>query len=158
MTLEPSPQRRRVLAWFVQGALALLAAGVAALAGAVVMPRAAAARRRWTKAARFSDLDPGVPTPVAVSTRAADGWHRTRKPRVVFLTATASGSVRALSSACTHLGCRVGWNAEADRFECPCHKGAYDRDGRVVSGPPPAPLPPVAARVDLAADQVYVEL
>lgn len=158
MTIDPSPQRRRLLAWFVQGALALLAAGAAALAGAVVMPRAAAARRRWAKAARFSDLAPGVPTPVTVSTREADGWHRTRKPRVVFLTATESGSVRALSAACTHLGCRVGWNAAADRFECPCHKGAYDRDGNVVSGPPPAPLPPVAVRVDLAADEVHVEI
>ena len=135
-----------------------MGAAVAALAGAVVLPKANAAGRRWIKASRFSDLSPGTPTPVVVAPRATDGWHRTRKPRVVFLTATEAGEVRALSATCTHLGCRVAWNGAADRFECPCHKGAYDRDGRVVAGPPPAPLPAVMVRVDLAADEVLVEL
>ena len=25
-------------------------------------------------------------------------------------------------------------------FKCPCHDGRYDVEGRVISGPPPAPL------------------
>lgn len=144
--------------WFVRASLAAMGAAVAALAGAVAVPRASALSRRWVRAARFSDLTPERPTAIVVATRASDGWHRTRRPRVVFLTASESGEVRALSATCTHLGCRVAWNGAADRFECPCHKGAYDRDGRVVSGPPPAPLPAVAVRVDLAADEVLVEL
>lgn len=144
--------------WFVRASLAAIGGAMAALAGAVALPRASAAGRRWIRAARFSDLAPGTPTPVVVAPRVADGWHRTRKPRVVFLTATEAGDVRALSATCTHLGCRVAWNGAADRFECPCHKGAYDREGRVVAGPPPAPLPAVTVRVDLAADDVLVEL
>lgn len=42
----------------------------------------------------------------------------------------------ALSSVCPHLGCRVYWEAAHDRFFCPCHNGAFDRDGVAISGPP----------------------
>lgn len=150
--------RRRLLVWFVRAGITALGAAAAALAGAVAIPRASSRPARWIKAARFSDLDPGVPTAVTLTAVRDDGWHRARTPRVVFLTATVEGGVRALSATCTHLGCRVSWKAEADRFECPCHQGAYDRDGRVMAGPPPAPLPAVAARVDLAADEIHVEI
>jgi Rieske Fe-S protein len=30
---------------------------------------------------------------------------------------------------------------------CPCHNGIYDLDGRVVSGPPPRPLPKFAFKI-----------
>ncbi len=46
--------------------------------------------------------------------------------------------LRALSTVCPHLGCRVRW--ERDHFLCPCHMGVFDREGKVVSGPPPRPL------------------
>ncbi len=48
--------------------------------------------------------------------------------------------VRAFAATCTHLGCLVRWNPDANHFECPCHGGRYDADGRVVSGPPPMDL------------------
>ena len=153
-----SSDRRRMLVWFVRAGVAAIGGALATLAGAVASPRASASSARWMKAARFSDLDPDVPTPIVLAPSRADGWHRARRPRVVFLTAAADGSVRALSATCTHLGCRVSWNGASQHFECPCHRGAYDREGRVVSGPPPAPLPSVPARVDLAADEVHVEV
>lgn len=42
----------------------------------------------------------------------------------------------ALSSVCPHLGCRVHWEAQNDRFFCPCHNGAFDRSGNPIAGPP----------------------
>jgi Rieske Fe-S protein len=42
----------------------------------------------------------------------------------------------ALSSVCPHLGCRVHWEANNDRFFCPCHNGAFDRSGQPTEGPP----------------------
>jgi len=48
---------------------------------------------------------------------------------------------RAFSAVCTHLGCLVKWDAEKREFLCPCHAAVFDAQGRVVSGPPPAPLP-----------------
>ncbi len=42
----------------------------------------------------------------------------------------------ALSSTCPHLGCQVHWEAQNDRFYCPCHNGVFDPSGKGVSGPP----------------------
>lgn len=42
----------------------------------------------------------------------------------------------ALSSVCPHLGCQVHWESQNDRFFCPCHNGAFDRQGRPTAGPP----------------------
>lgn len=44
----------------------------------------------------------------------------------------------ALSSVCPHLGCRVHWEGQNDRFFCPCHNGAFDRSGAPTAGPPAA--------------------
>jgi len=42
----------------------------------------------------------------------------------------------ALSSTCPHLGCQVHWEAQNDRYFCPCHNGAFDPAGTAISGPP----------------------
>ena len=42
----------------------------------------------------------------------------------------------ALSSVCPHLGCHVHWEAEANRFFCPCHNGVFDASGKATAGPP----------------------
>jgi Rieske Fe-S protein len=48
--------------------------------------------------------------------------------------------VLARSLLCSHFGCRVEWQAAAERYRCPCHEGIFDREGRPVSGPPTRPL------------------
>ena len=51
------------------------------------------------------------------------------------------GSWVALSAVCTHLGCTVQYEPQANRIHCACHGGVYDpRTGANVSGPPPKPL------------------
>jgi nitrite reductase/ring-hydroxylating ferredoxin subunit len=42
----------------------------------------------------------------------------------------------ALSSTCPHLGCRVHWEPQNNRFYCPCHNGVFDPSGKAISGPP----------------------
>ena len=42
----------------------------------------------------------------------------------------------ALSSTCPHLGCQVRWEAQNDRFFCPCHNGVFDPSGKGIGGPP----------------------
>jgi menaquinol-cytochrome c reductase iron-sulfur subunit len=37
---------------------------------------------------------------------------------------------------CAHLGCPVRWFAQSGLFMCPCHGGAYYRDGSRAAGPP----------------------
>ena len=42
----------------------------------------------------------------------------------------------ALSGTCPHLGCQVHWEAQNNRFFCPCHNGVFDASGRATAGPP----------------------
>ena len=42
----------------------------------------------------------------------------------------------ALSSTCPHLGCQVHWEAQNNRFFCPCHNGIFDPAGKATAGPP----------------------
>ena len=47
----------------------------------------------------------------------------------------------ALSATCTHSEvCLVEWDGERRQLVCPCHRGVFDLQGNVVSGPPPRPL------------------
>lgn len=55
--------------------------------------------------------------------------------------------VKAFSAICTHLGCIVDWDDQKRHILCPCHAGIFDVNGRVVSGPPPKPLPEHAVKV-----------
>ena len=66
----------------------------------------------------------------------------------------ARSGFKAFSASCTHLGCLVKWDETKREFLCPCHAAAFDEDGKVVSGPPPAPLP--ALKVKEIGDKVYV--
>lgn len=42
----------------------------------------------------------------------------------------------ALSSICPHLGCQVYWEAQNERYFCPCHNGTFDAAGVGTGGPP----------------------
>lgn len=127
-----APSRRDLLA----GASSLaMVGGLAAGYGTLALVSARylfPARPRelaWMFVARVADLSPGssltyrAPTgePIAV---ARQGDSETVESFV------------ALSSTCPHLGCQVHWQAQNDRFFCPCHNGTFDPSGRATGGPP----------------------
>jgi len=62
--------------------------------------------------------------------------------------------VAARSLLCSHYGCRVSWRPERSQYVCACHQGAFDAEGRPVSGPPTRPLREVAVVVE--GDDVLV--
>ncbi|MCL4489849.1 MAG: Rieske (2Fe-2S) protein [Chloroflexi bacterium] len=66
------------------------------------------------------------------------------------------GKVRALSTVCTHLGCRAAWQDARQQFVCPCHIGIYDADGKVVAGPPPRALDEFP--VEVKGNNIYVSV
>jgi Rieske Fe-S protein len=156
---EPIEARRRVLAMFVGTVVGGLGVALGALAAAVAAPRRPRnAGGVWRRAAALTDLTANVPYPAIVHVAIEDGWRRARVPQTVFLIWDGKTAVRALSATCTHLGCRVAYDAETERFACPCHGGYYDRSGRVVAGPPPSPLAPLEARADAERDEVTVRV
>jgi Rieske Fe-S protein len=73
----------------------------------------------------------------------------------VYLVQSSKGLI-ALSPVCTHLGCIVKWSDTKREFLCPCHGGRYDIEGRVVGGPPPAPL--TRLPIEMREGIVYVGL
>jgi Rieske Fe-S protein len=74
------------------------------------------------------------------------------KPAIVVNTAAG---VKAYSAICTHLGCIVLWDETLGVIVCPCHDGHFNpATGAVVSGPPPAPLPPLNAQVE--GNDIYI--
>ncbi|HEY6625329.1 MAG TPA: Rieske (2Fe-2S) protein [Ignavibacteriaceae bacterium] len=51
-----------------------------------------------------------------------------------------NGDYLAFGAVCTHLDCIVQYRKDYGQIYCACHNGRYDLNGRVASGPPPAPL------------------
>jgi len=74
--------------------------------------------------------------------------------------ARSAEGVVGYSGVCSHTGCDVtDWNADAVRFQCPCHESQFDpADGaRVVGGPAPwqlaaLPLTLVDGRLAVAGE------
>jgi Rieske Fe-S protein len=67
-----------------------------------------------------------------------DGFFVVRRDQQLF----------ALSSVCTHKGCKVRV-ADDLSFFCKCHKSTFDKDGRVTKGPAKRDLP----RIPVATDE-----
>lgn len=60
----------------------------------------------------------------------------------------------AINAVCTHLGCVVPWNKQANKFMCPCHGSQYDSTGKVIRGP--APLSLKIANVNVENNKVIL--
>ena len=117
------------------------------LGGSILSPGLAGRRENWLTAGNLSDLVDNEPTAVTIRVARADGYSQVVDRQVVFLVKSGD-AVTALSSTCTHLGCRVSWNVTSQELRCPCHGGVFDRTGAVKSGPPPGPLASYPTRVD----------
>ncbi|HXM72116.1 MAG TPA: ubiquinol-cytochrome c reductase iron-sulfur subunit [Candidatus Dormibacteraeota bacterium] len=50
------------------------------------------------------------------------------------------GKVEVFAINCSHLGCSIALNKDANGFDCPCHGSRFHLDGTVLRGPAPAPL------------------
>lgn len=55
-----------------------------------------------------------------------------------------TGIITALNPVCTHAGCIVSFNSEEKSWDCPCHGGRFDLEGKVLCGPPQANLKQVS--------------
>ena len=146
---DETPGRRRFLGGVLAAIQAVIAGTVGTiLGGAVVAPALAQRDESWLPAGSLGEIPAQQPTPVTLRIARQDGYAEVVDRRTVFLVRTDDGQVTALDSTCSHLGCRVGWDPQAGEFHCPCHGGVYDATGAVKSGPPPAPLARLAAKVE----------
>jgi nitrite reductase/ring-hydroxylating ferredoxin subunit len=75
----------------------------------------------WTDVARLDELPPG--SAIRFSTAAFDGF-----------VVNDEGTVRALSSVCTHMGCTLHFRPDWQDLRCPCHGASFGLDGRLANG------------------------
>lgn len=144
---ETPGERRKFLA----GVSAILAAAGAAILGVPVIGALLAPLRKsdpvaWIPLGKVDEFPIGETVRVAYSAN-PDGWAGLNLQRAAYVRRTAPDAFTALSVYCTHTGCPVNWVDGASLFLCPCHGGAFARDGEVVSGPPEEPLPRLEVRV-----------
>lgn len=95
-----------------------------------------------------SKVELGEPTLFKVSIQRSTGWITNDEEISTYVYTENGRDFIALSNVCTHLGCRVRWISEQGNFFCPCHNAVFDKNGNVVSGPPPRPLDRYEVSVD----------
>lgn len=82
-----------------------------------------------------------VPVRVDIYADRVDAWNRIKNVKIGSAwVVERDGQLHAFSTVCPHLGCAVDYNAEHEKFECPCHDSAFGLDGTCEAGPSPRPL------------------
>jgi Rieske Fe-S protein len=149
----PLPPTRRRFITTVLGAVSATIAGILGipLLGFFALP---ALRKRdfdWAEAGPVDQFKTGEIQFVLLKPLKRPVWPEEPPRMGVFVSKKADGSFDIFHSHCTHVGCPVNWNTGAQRFFSPCHGGVFDRDGRVLAGPPPRPLDRHEWRVERGA-------
>lgn len=80
--------------------------------------------------------------------RLKDMWREFEHTGLLYAYSQNGSEYLVLEATCSHLGCNVHWREEEGKFACPCHNGRFDRNGLVISGPPPRPLRRLPAKIE----------
>ena len=83
--------------------------------------RALVTNGQWVAVATLADLPVGGA--VRFSTAAFDGY-----------VVNDAGTIRALTSVCTHMGCTLAYRPAWRDLRCPCHGASFDLSGRLANG------------------------
>jgi len=154
---EDTPSRRRFLAYLAGAVVTITGAGIVApLAGMFLSPIFQRQKELWLDLGELNTVTTDQPTMFVYKYVRVDGWFE----KTIYGTAYVvknGADVTAMSNICTHLGCGVRWDADRKSFVCPCHSGVFDRNGTVVSGPPPKPLTRFKTRVANGMIQIRIE-
>ena len=119
---------KRLTGYFMAGGLVAAYGTLAAVMARYLFP-ARAAQKGWMFVTDLRGL--GVSESLV---------YRTPSGATVNVTRLGGGEsvddFLALSSVCPHLGCQVHWEAQNERYFCPCHNGIFSPDGVATGGPP----------------------
>lgn len=143
-----SIERRSILVVLVAGCTALLSGAMGLAAGFLSNALGRTRARPWLRIGPAEDLDPETFQNRVLHAEHQHAWIKQRSPLVLFVKDLYPKDPIVLLSTCSHLGCSVLWNKQSGHFECPCHGGAYDEEGRVVAGPPPEPLTRLEVKIE----------
>lgn len=131
---------------FLKSATGVVGGGIVISLGAIlgvsaVGPTLANQPSQWVDAGSEKDFPLGGITSVTLHYTRSQAFHKENMEVPVLVRRDSQQDFICFSSSCPHLGCAVSWDELSRRFKCACHGGAFDRDGKVIAGPPPSPLP-----------------
>ena len=143
-----TPERRKFLATlsYGLGTFAALLVGVPLLGG-VLKSMWKKEPRVWRSVGALDSFQVGKTVPVTFENARPDAWAGKAGSSAAYLRRDSESEFTAFTVNCSHLGCPVRWEADAEMFMCPCHGGVYYSNGDVAAGPPPRPLARYPVRV-----------
>jgi menaquinol-cytochrome c reductase iron-sulfur subunit len=143
--------------------LTKISIGLTGLIGVVIAPPIVAAMveplldrppNQWRDVGALSDFKVAETVLVSFDNSSQIAWSGKSGRTGAWLRRVDEQNFEAFTLNCSHLGCPVRWEGEAELFLCPCHGGVYYKDGSVAGGPPPHGL--VKYPVKVSADRVMV--
>lgn len=133
--------------------LSLGIAGLSALVAAIPVVSALLAPllerkpRQWRTLGPLTDFPVGSTKLVTFMDAGSEPYAGTTSKSAAWLRRSDHDLFIAFAANCTHLGCPVRWEEQAQLFMCPCHGGVYYKDGTVAAGPPPKALTQYQVRI-----------
>lgn len=146
---------------------ALLGIGVAGMGAILAVPvlryvlypiYARASGGGWSDVGELGEFT-GSKEPVrkTITFTQRDGWREVVSAQSVYVGRADDGQLHVLSAICPHLGCSVSWQANHDKFVCPCHGGEFKAGGQRISGPPPRAMDRLRTQVKDGKLQVHFQ-
>jgi menaquinol-cytochrome c reductase iron-sulfur subunit len=142
------------IATYAIGGVISLGVGIPAIAYLIGPSLQKQSAKNWIRISATSKVEVGTPTLFKVNITHQVGWTVNQEELAVYVLTENGKDFVALSNTCTHLGCRVRWISGKEQFQCPCHNGVFDKEGKVVAGPPPRSLDHYEVKVE--SDQLYI--
>lgn len=136
------------------GGIISIALGIPAVAYIIGPARRRVQEENWIRLGPVSKVEIGTPTLFKARVERQVGWIINEEEISVYILTEDGRNFVALSNICTHLGCRVRWISDQGQFFCPCHNAIFNKQGEVVTGPPPRPLDQYVVKVE--DEQIYV--
>jgi Rieske Fe-S protein len=142
-----------IATWSIGGLIGLIM-GIPAIAYIIGPALSKEEEGDWIRLGSINKLVLGTPTLFKVKMEHQSGWITESQEHFIFVLTNDGREFIAMSNICTHLGCRVRWLADREVFLSPCHNGIFDKQGYVISGPPPRPLDRYEVKIE--SDKLFV--
>jgi Rieske Fe-S protein len=142
---------------------AALAGGAIVLTGTplatyVVSPALTKGSGKWIDFGTAADLPENGFEMLSYEFMVKDGWLVLPQRGFIWARSEKGAQVKVFSSTCSHLACNVIWQQETGTFNCPCHSGRFNVDGRPISGPPTRPLKELKHKIEEDNLLVYLTI
>ena len=122
----------------------------------VIAPALKKGTGKWVDFGSAEDLEQDNFGMLSYEFMVKDGWLVLPQRGFVWAKTNSNEKIKVFSSTCTHLACNVIWQEETKVFECPCHSGRFDPDGRPISGPPTKTLSVLEHKIEEGNLLVYL--